>query len=65
MIGFAVLMYGMILMSDAVAPLADMPEFSSVLTAFSNPILGVFVGAALLRLFRVPRHRWGFYKLSR
>ena len=45
MIGFAVLMYGMKLMSDAVAPLADMPEFSEVLTAFRNPILGVVIGA--------------------
>lgn len=45
MVGFAVLMYGMKLMSDAVAPLADMPEFSHVLTAFRNPILGVIIGA--------------------
>ena len=46
-IGFAVLMFGMELMSDAVEPLADMPEFASVLTAFKNPILGVIVGALL------------------
>ncbi|MBP3361021.1 MAG: Na/Pi cotransporter family protein [Clostridia bacterium] len=45
MIGFSVLMYGMQLMSGAVSPLADMPEFSSILTAFTNPILGVIVGA--------------------
>lgn len=45
MIGFSVLMYGMQLMSGAVSPLADMPEFSSMLTAFENPILGVIVGA--------------------
>ena len=44
-VGFAVLMYGMKLMSDAVSPLADMPEFSSMLTAFTNPVLGVLVGA--------------------
>ncbi len=44
-VGFAVLMYGMTLMSDAVSPLAEMPQFSSVLTAFRNPILGVVVGA--------------------
>ena len=43
-IGFAVLMYGMKLMSGAVSPLADTPEFSMVLTTFSNPIIGVFVG---------------------
>ena len=45
MVGFAVLMYGMELMSDSVSPLADMPQFSAILTAFTNPILGVVVGA--------------------
>ena len=45
MVGFAILMYGMELMKDAVSPLADMPEFSSILTAFNNPLLGVLVGA--------------------
>lgn len=45
LVGFAILMYGMKLMSDAVAPLADMPEFSQVLTAFRNPIIGVIIGA--------------------
>ena len=44
MVGFAVLMYGMELMGDAVEPLADMPQFSSMLTAFRNPLLGVLVG---------------------
>ena len=45
LVGFAVLMYGMKLMSGAVSPLADMPEFASLLTAFENPILGVIIGA--------------------
>ena len=44
MVGFSILMYGMELMSDAVSPLADMPEFASLLTAFQNPLLGVLVG---------------------
>ena len=44
MVGFAILMTGMGMMSDAVAPLADMPEFSSLLVAFTNPLLGVLVG---------------------
>ena len=44
MVGFAILMTGMTMMSDAVAPLADMPQFSSLLTAFTNPLLGVLVG---------------------
>ena len=45
LVGFAILMYGMELMKQAVSPLADMPEFSSLLTAFNNPLLGVVVGA--------------------
>ena len=45
MVGFAVLMYGMEMMKDALAPLADMPEFATILTMFTNPILGVLVGA--------------------
>ncbi|MBR5571044.1 MAG: Na/Pi cotransporter family protein [Oscillospiraceae bacterium] len=44
-VGFAVLMYGMKLMSNAVSPLADAPEFAAILTAFRNPLLGVLVGA--------------------
>ena len=44
MVGFAILMFGMELMSDAVAPLADMPEFTNILTAFKNPLLGVLIG---------------------
>lgn len=47
LLGFAVLMFGMDAMSDAVAPLKDVPEFTSILTMFSNPILGVLAGALL------------------
>lgn len=42
--GFAVLMYGMDMMKDAMNPLADMPEFETLLVRFNNPILGVLVG---------------------
>ena len=52
MVGFAILMYGMELMKDAVSPLADMPEFSSMLTAFNNPIVGVLVGAVFTGLIQ-------------
>lgn len=45
LIGFSVLMSGMTMMSDAMEPLADMPEFASLLTAFTNPFLAVIVGA--------------------
>lgn len=44
MIGFAILMFGMDMMSSSVEPLADSPAFVSMLTAFSNPVLGVIVG---------------------
>lgn len=47
MVGFAILMYGMNFMSDAVSPLADMPEFTSLLTAFTNPLLGILTGLLL------------------
>lgn len=42
-VGFAVLMTGMTLMKDAVSPLAESEQFSSLLTAFNNPLLGVLV----------------------
>lgn len=45
LIGFTVLMFGMETMSEAVKPLRDIPEFVSILTMFSNPILGVAAGA--------------------
>lgn len=47
LLGFAVLMFGMETMSDAVKPLADVPEFTNLLTVFQNPLLGVVVGAIL------------------
>lgn len=46
-IGFAVLMFGMESMSSAVKPLADVPEFTGILTQFSNPILGMIAGTVL------------------
>ena len=47
MVGFAILMFGMDTMSDAVKPLRDVPEFTSILTKFSNPILGMIAGLVL------------------
>lgn len=47
LLGFVVLMYGMSAMSGAVEPLADVPEFTNLLTMFKNPILGVLAGALL------------------
>jgi phosphate:Na+ symporter len=45
MVGFAVLMFGMELMKDAVSPLAEMESFSKLLVAFRNPLLSVAFGA--------------------
>lgn len=45
LVAFAVLMYGMKLMSDAVSPLAESDSFSAMLTAFKNPFLGILIGA--------------------
>ena len=47
LLGFAVLMFGMETMSAAVKPLANVPEFTNILTMFSNPILGMLAGAVL------------------
>ena len=47
LVGFAVLMFGMDTMSAAVKPLADVPEFTNLLLAFSNPIAGVLAGTVL------------------
>ena len=44
LIGFAILMTGMNMMGDSCKPLANSPEFASILTMFNNPILGVVVG---------------------
>lgn len=52
LVGFAVLMFGMVMMSDAVSPLGDDPRFTSILTRFSNPVLGVFVGFAVTALLQ-------------
>ncbi|MBE5884029.1 MAG: Na/Pi cotransporter family protein [Lachnospiraceae bacterium] len=47
LVGFAVLMFGMDTMSGAVKGLRDVPEFTSILTRFSNPILGMLAGMVL------------------
>lgn len=44
MLGFAVLMYGISAMSEAVYPLRESKAFIDMLTAFSNPILGILIG---------------------
>ncbi len=43
-VGFAILMNGMNMMSGAVAPLRDVPEFKELMTKFNNPLFGVLIG---------------------
>lgn len=52
LIGFAILMYGMTAMSDAVEPLKDSPEFANILLMFSNPVLGVLAGAVFTAIIQ-------------
>ena len=52
LVGFAVLMFGMEAMSDAVKPLADNEAFRNILTMFTNPILGVLAGAILTAIIQ-------------
>ncbi|MCR4674743.1 MAG: Na/Pi cotransporter family protein, partial [Lachnospiraceae bacterium] len=47
LLGFAILMFGMETMSDSVSGLADNEGFTSMMTAFTNPILGMAIGAIL------------------
>ena len=44
MLGFAVLMYGMSMMSGSIVPLRSDPKFIDMMTSFTNPILGVLIG---------------------
>lgn len=47
LIGFAVLMFGMESMSDAMSGLKDDPNFANILVMFKNPILGILAGTIL------------------
>lgn len=44
MLGFAILMNGMQMMSGAVAPLKENEHFVNMLTMFTNPLAGIIVG---------------------
>ena len=52
LLGFATLMTGMETMSGAVAGLKEVPEFTNILTLFSNPVLGVLAGAVLTAIIQ-------------
>ncbi len=50
--GFGILMYGMVMMSSAMEPLAEMPSFTSILARFNNPVLGVATGMLFTALIQ-------------
>ena len=52
LLGFATLMFGMDAMSDAVKGLSAIPEFQNLFLAFTNPILGVIVGAVVTAIIQ-------------
>lgn len=52
LVSFAVLMYGMDMMSDAVAPLKDSPAFANFFTLFSNPFFGLLAGALVTAIIQ-------------
>lgn len=47
LMGFSILMFGMATMSSAVKPLSDNSSFTSIITMFNNPIVGVLTGLVL------------------
>lgn len=52
LLGFATLMFGMDTMSNAVSGLANVPRFSNLFILFTNPLLGVLVGALLTAIIQ-------------
>lgn len=47
LIGFGLLMWGMVTMGESVEPLSESEKFASLMTLFKNPVLGVLVGAVV------------------
>lgn len=52
LLGFAILMFGMDTMSSAVEPLKDIPAFTNLFVAFSNPVIGMIAGAILTAIIQ-------------
>lgn len=52
LLGFAVLIYGMDIMTDAVAPLKESEAFGNILLMFDNPLLGVLAGALITAIIQ-------------
>ena len=52
LIGFSVLMFGMQVMTQSMAPLTRSTGFQNCLVAFTNPILGIFVGTVITAIIQ-------------
>ncbi|MBQ1310930.1 MAG: Na/Pi cotransporter family protein [Blautia sp.] len=52
MLGFAILMVGMQMMSSAVSPLKESSAFTDALTMFSNPVLGILLGIVMTAILQ-------------
>ena len=52
LLGFAILMTGMHMMSDAVMPLSENGSFTKGVTMFSNPLLGILLGIVMTAILQ-------------
>ena len=52
LLGFAVLMFGMESMSDAMSGLKDSEKFQQILIMFENPVLGILAGTLLTAIIQ-------------
>ncbi len=50
--GLGILFFGMTVMSQALAPLKDVPEFVNALASFENPWIGMLVGAGVTAIIQ-------------
>ena len=51
-VGFSILMTGMTLMSGAVKPLADLPQFKEILMMLNNPFVAILAGTLITALIQ-------------
>lgn len=51
-LGFAVLMFGMNMMSDAMDPLSEMEEFRNLMITFKNPVFALLLGIILTAIIQ-------------
>lgn len=51
-LGFAILIYGMEMMTAAVSPLAHMSQFGTILTLCNNPLYGIMAGTILTAIIQ-------------